>query len=357
MAASLDALEILAKGKRNATNPAGDIAARLQQEQDAKDMQRNLELAAGSPRGIPSSVPLSAPGGPALPTSVSGATPSDLFDAKATLNESPSFGLDEEKRQQTEQDALDFLRPNISAARNADTAAKVAVSAAPNEASARATIETEKLKAANALELQKGERAQQDKMLEYLGMGGGLAGATGTAPQMKPAMDAKGRVSLSTIATPPQQLSQQHGAAIGLTEIPKMRAIVDTLEKHGALGPVMGRMGSAAVGTGLDKVFMSPEAATAFNDFKNQASLMKSNMAMVHGGARGGSNIGMAQRFDQLVNTAQTPAALRGAMDTFERWLTQYAGAKSSADLDAADAALGIPVDHPADMTDPNRGM
>ncbi len=71
-------------------------------------------------------------------------------------------------------------------------------------------------------------------------------------------------------------------------------------------------------------------------------SLVKSNLAMVHGGARGGSNQAMAERFDKLLNPMQSPAAMKGALDAFERWLTQYAGAQSSDELDAADLALGI---------------
>ena len=78
------------------------------------------------------------------------------------------------------------------------------------------------------------------------------------------------------------------------------------------------------------------------NDFKTQASLVKSNMAMAHGGARGGASPALAARFDAMINPHQSAAALKGGLDAFERWLTAYAGAKNSAELDAADQALGV---------------
>jgi hypothetical protein len=164
----------------------------------------------------------------------------------------------------------------------------------------------------------------------------------GSGTTFRPNFNAKGEMSLSGVATPPAVLAQEHGAQVGLSQIPVLRSIIDTLDKQGSLGPVMGRAKDFATKQGLDALLMSPESSTAFNDFRNQLSLVKSNLAMVHGGARGGSNQAMAERFDKLLNPTQSPAAMKGALDAFERWLTQYAGAKSSDELDAADMALGI---------------
>ncbi len=190
---ALDALQILAGLKRNASNPEGDIAARLQEEQDLKDMQRNTELAASAPKG----------------TSVAGAVPSDIKDAQNTLDESPNFGVRAVKSQQGEEDALDFLRPGATAARNAETAAKVAVAGAPNEASARATIESEKLKSQNALDLLKQKQAGQRELIQ--GTQGGQPNAGGTNPNLQlSGVNAEGDPTFA-VNKMPALLQRSHG--------------------------------------------------------------------------------------------------------------------------------------------------
>jgi hypothetical protein len=225
-------------------------------------------------------------------------------------------------------DAYGDQNPVIKAARDQAIQDKVKIAAAPAEATAAGNL---------ALGKQQAQSTQQ--LLETLG--GGTPGASGSG--LRPAINAKGEVTFGAAPAPPAQVAaQQHAASVGLSQLPQMRQIIDTIDKQGHLGPVAGRLANAATQSGLDGVLYSPEASRAFNDFKTQASLMKSNMAMAHGGARGGASPQLAQRFDALINMNQTPAALRGGIDAFERWLTSYAGAKTSDELDAADSALGI---------------
>jgi hypothetical protein len=330
-------LDALAQLSLNATDPHGLIAARQKREDAVLEMQRSLEHQAADPTHT-----------------FSGATNADVANDTADLEASPNFGKAAQAHDLavTNENAAmeDYNRPDVTKKRNDLAAQKLAELTVPN-------VEAAKVSGANALALENAkaanERAAMEQTnksnlstLDLLRGGGAGAGGGSNGITMRPNFNAKGQMTLSGVPTPPAVLAQEHGAQVGLSEIPKLRAIIDTLDKSGSIGPVAGRLGTAATATGLDALLMSPESSRAFSDFKNQASLVKSNMAMVHGGARGGSNQAMAERFDKLINTAQTPAAMKGALDAFERWLTQYAGAKSSAELDAADAELGIPSLH-----------
>ncbi len=167
------------------------------------------------------------------------------------------------------------------------------------------------------------------------------ASTSPTAMHFRPTVSENG-ISFTGVEEPQQVRNQEHAAQVGLGGISALRNIVQTLDKHGSIGPIAGRTGEALTSSGLDAYLMSPEASQAFNDFKTQASLVKSNMAMAHGGARGGASPALAARFDAMINPHQSAAALKGGLDAFERWLTAYANAKNSADLDAADQSLGI---------------
>ena len=185
------------------------------------------------------------------------------------------------------------------------------------------------------------QRLQQESTQQLLGGGG--AGGGGMAPSsMKPSINARGQVSFTSNATPAQTLAQQHSAQIGLSQYPAMYDIVDTLDKQGMIGPTQSRLNTALATTGLDAMLMNPQNAKNWTDFKGMLSLIKSNAAMVHGGARGGGSPEIAKRFDELVNPNMSATALRGGLNAFERWMTQYANAKSSSELDAADLELGV---------------
>lgn len=204
---------------------------------------------------------------------------------------------------------------------------------------------------------QQGDMEQQDRErkmnMELMdrsqgGQGGGMSSGT-----FKPSFNTKGQMSLSMTPVPAQTQVKEAAARDGLSQIPNFRTIVDTLDKKGLIGPIAGRGASALVSSGFDKYLMSPESAKAFTDFKGMLSFMKSNMAIVHGGARGGSSPALAARFDELTNPNQSAAGLSGGVDAIERWLTRYGHAQSSADLDAADAELGItPAGHSPTSSD-----
>lgn len=183
---------------------------------------------------------------------------------------------------------------------------------------------------------------EQQKLQDFLNPGGASGGTAPGPGQFKMSINAKGEPSFAQVGEPQQIAAQAHAAQVGLPQINTVRQIVDSLDKRGMVGPIMGRVGSELVGSGFDKYFLSPDTARAMNDFKTQVSLLKSNLAYAHGAARGGASPAMQQRFDQLLNLSQSPDALRGGLDAAERWLTSYANAKSSAELDAADAALGV---------------
>lgn len=360
-AQALDSLRALASGpsRVNAADPSGLIQQRIRREDLLQEMKRNIDLARSAPQSFQT-----------------GATPADVTDLQSTLNEDPNMGLAAQKQvadtQSTNQDVATYNRPDVTTIRQGKESDALKRLLLPVQAQGQNAIDLEHAKTAGALQEQNAISKANAEFWKTQG-GGGEGGGTGTPGvtpgTMKPAVDAKGRMSFSMVPTPPQQLSQEHGAQVGLSQIPTMRAMVADLGKSNDLGMVHGRMASALVSSGLDSILMSPGESEKFSQFKNQLSLMKSNMAMVHGGARGGSNVGMAQRFDQLANVNQSPAALTGAINTFERWLTQYAGAKSTAERDAADAEFGVGPGSSfgrtgeaagapgGDMTDPNRGM
>lgn len=325
------AVDTLANLSLNAGDPYGVVSARRKKEAALLDMKRSLELQAGDPKHT-----------------FSGATNADIQDEQSSLDESPDFGVAEQARIKGITDTNDTMnaynRPDVTAQRQDDRAFQLAKATMPN-------VEAAKAQGANALALEEAKAKNEAQSREDVAKGNaallqtinGGGGPSSSGTTMRPSFNAKGQMTLSGVPKPPQQISQEHGAQVGLSEIPKLRAILATLDKHGAVGPAAGRFGDALTATGMDKYFMAPEAARAFSDFKSQASLVKSNLAMVHGGARGGSNQAMAERFDKLINTAQSAAGMSGSLDAFERWLTKYANAQSSAELDAADAELGIP--------------
>lgn len=239
---------------------------------------------------------------------------------------------------------------------NRDRAINAARTAADPEVSAEADKqfrermqlagEPNRVQGANALALEKQKQEPLQRFLDQQG----TADENGPTPnriEYRPTVTENG-ISFTGVPEPAMVRQQQHSAEVGLGGISALRQIVDTLNNHGLIGPAAGRFGEAATSTGLDKYLMSPEAAQAFSDFKAQSSLVKSNLAMTHGGARGGSSPGLIARFDALINPHQSAAALKGGLDAFERWLTAYARSKNSADLDAADQALGVGA-QPAD--------
>ena len=167
-----------------------------------------------------------------------------------------------------------------------------------------------------------------------------------SAAGWKTDFNAKGEPSYQQIATPAQIQTQQAHAQAGLAMLPQMKVIVDALDKRGYVGPAMGRLAESATGSGpgaiITQHLMSGDSMKAANDWRTTLEGFKGNIAMANAGGRGGANPALLQRLDQMLSLAQSSDALRGGLQGAERWLTQYANAKTPADLAAADAELGI---------------
>jgi len=228
----------------------------------------------------------------------------------------------------------------------------------PEAAQQRADVLAEKLapvkeKAAGDLAVEQektrsAETLQNDAFAVAMGLTGMPGGGQGTGTQQFTMnIGPGGKPTLQQVKVPQQVQAQQHAAQAGLSEIPQTRQMIDTLNQRGIIGPFTSRAASFGVSTGTDPLLemlhvIPSGSGSAFNDFKTQLSLIKSNLAYAHGAARGGSSPAMQQRFDQLLNPNQSPEALQGGLTAAERWLTAYANAKSSDELDRADAELGV---------------
>lgn len=250
---------------------------------------------------------------------------------KQVLGLGPSSALQQQRKDLTAQDeAVNQARiaanPEVSAEAKTRQEEKLALAGEPNRVSGQSALAVEKQK--------------QVPLMNFMDQQ--ASGATyPSTMHFKPTVSENG-ISFTGVEEPQQVRNQEHSAKVGLGGVSALRNIVQTLNKHGYIGPVAGRTGEALTSSGLDSYLMNPEAAKAFNDFKTQASLVKSNMAMTHGGARGGASPALAARFDALINPHQSAASLQGGLDAFERWLTAYANAKNSVELDAADQELGV---------------
>lgn len=102
---------------------------------------------------------------------------------------------------------------------------------------------------------------------------------------------------------------------------------VENIDKMGLLGPVGGRWADFLAGKiGSADIAASPDQQEALDEFRTDIGLLKSGMAMVHGGARGGGSIAMVQRMDALINAAQmNKPLLQGSLNSFRKWLKTYA--------------------------------
>lgn len=253
-----------------------------------------------------------------------------------------AYGRDVQQDQQ-HQELVDFFNPQNQQKIQQEFGQKYDLATAPARIAGQSAQEVQRLKNRGDVDLQNAQTQQgKDAIAAFQSSSGGDSGG-GMAPvTLKPSINPKGQVSFTSQAVPAQTLQQQHAAQMGLEHYGDFRQAVDDLTKAGLVGPVAGRAADYLTTSGLDKALMSPDQARAFANFKAQTSLIKSNMAMVHGGARGGGSPEIAKRFDTLMSTHQSPEGLKGALDAFETWLKTYANAKDSSEMDAADAGLGL---------------
>lgn len=195
MPASLDALQSLrgASPSLNAGDPYGVVAARLRKEQALLEMKRSLEHQASDP----------------LHT-FSGATRADVEDEQNTLNESPDFGVDAQKRTKDVEDLnaemSAYNRPDVTAERKQTFADKLALASAPAVEAAKGNLAVENAKTEGALREKNAQTDATQKLLEAIGGGGGHTGASnglvGPGGSIKPTINASGGVSFTTTQMP-----------------------------------------------------------------------------------------------------------------------------------------------------------
>lgn len=151
---------------------------------------------------------------------------------------------------------------------------------------------------------------------------------------------------------------QRHNAKNVLSHVAEIESEAQQIDKLGLMGPLGGRWGDFMAGTiGAGELAAgNPQAAELLGEFRTDVGLLKSGMAMVHGGARGGGSTGMAARMDALINakTMDLPLFL-GSTKTFKKWLSTYAeddkpgGGGGTVKMTAPD---GRPLDVPPDKVE-----
>jgi hypothetical protein len=109
--------------------------------------------------------------------------------------------------------------------------------------------------------------------------------------------------------------SQGQAAGAVAEHIPDFKKSVDALAAKGELGPVMGRLN-----TYLTEGYGGDDQDIA--NFISTVGLLKSGAVRAHFGARGGAQV--LSKFDSMINTAQTPEALKGSIDAIDSFLKTY---------------------------------
>ncbi len=149
-----------------------------------------------------------------------------------------------------------------------------------------------------------------------------------------PIKDASGKPLDPSVPAALQQ--QRTNATNVLSHVRDVEREADEINKLGLMGPVGGRWAdfmAGRIGAG-ELAAGDPQKAELLGAFRTDVGLLKSGMAMVHGGARGGGSIGMAARMDALINADKMDLPLfKGATSSFRKWLTQYAGPNAAKDL------------------------
>ena len=226
------------------------VTVALHRDQEAKDLQRNLELAASNPR-----------------YSVAGAVPSDVSNLKADLAEDPFTGTAAQATQAEAEKNLtsrqDFLSPLATQVREKQQA----------DALALKTAEAKQL-GENTLAVTK---QQQDPMMKFLegasAPGGGPSAIMGgPGATLKPSFDTAGRMSLSVqpmaalVQRAHNQLMDARDKTLGALKeaeanYPGINDAVVGVDKPG--GSALGRLFSTVTGMGAPKYGSATDAANA----------------------------------------------------------------------------------------------
>ncbi len=107
-------------------------------------------------------------------------------------------------------------------------------------------------------------------------------------------------------------------AQSALVHIPEIQQDIKALTDSGDIGLVMSRWNDFLAG----KVGIGPQ----FNRLRSNIGLLDSNVARVHGGARGGSSSDMYERMKGIANAStMEPTTLLTGVDVLKSWLSTYA--------------------------------
>jgi hypothetical protein len=127
---------------------------------------------------------------------------------------------------------------------------------------------------------------------------------------------------------PAQTAAQTRLAKKVIGHLDSVETMAREIEKIGLMGPIGGRWSdfmAGKIGT-ADLGNLSKDQQQMLSKFRTNVGLLKSGMAMVHGGARGGGSPEMAKRMDLLINSNKMDLPLfLGATDSFREWLDGYA--------------------------------
>jgi hypothetical protein len=170
----------------------------------------------------------------------------------------------------------------------------------------------------------KGYHAPQQPIVIQTGEGPQLLNrGTGTAKPIK-----GGTGEVIGAKEPAQIATQKANAGNVRAHIADIAQQADQIDKMGLMGPVGGRWAAFLAGkVGSADLVADPAQQELLNEFRTNVGLLKSGMAMVHGGARGGGSPAIMGRMDALINADSMNMPLfKGSLKAFDKWLAQYQG-------------------------------
>ncbi len=290
---AMDALGALEGLASNVRNPQSTVQAYLARRERLDQMKRNLALS-GLDRNAHGDV-TSGFG--------SGATPEDVSQVEADVNEDPELGLAEQERVKglQEQNAADvrYGSPEATGQRKDVLAEALAKASAPAQAQAQGALAVEQEKNRGEQERQNNQLENTKKLLDTLtggqgatGHQGGIAGPGGS---IKPTVNASGGVSFTTTQMPAlvqrarNQLLDAHDKTITALQqaekmYPGINSQIDKDESQGpegstGFGSFLSGVGAPKYGTALDMAGARAERAkydwgipTPFSELAQSAS-------------------------------------------------------------------------------------
>ncbi len=147
---------------------------------------------------------------------------------------------------------------------------------------------------------------------------------TGVATPVK---DASGKPLDPTVSA--NVVTQRTNASNVRAHIAEINREAQQIDQLGLMGPVGGRWAdflAGRVGAG-ELAAGDPTKAKLLGKFRADVGLLKSGVAMVHGGSRGGGSPAIAARMDALINADHMDLPLfEGATSSFDEWLKTYEG-------------------------------